>query len=89
MQRYAIEIVYSEKAGGFIAVAPELPGCSALGDTEEEALMEIKNAIKIWLSYAEVEKREIPQPMGSGLLDEIFKKAAGFKAKQEKKTCAN
>ncbi|MDK2989975.1 MAG: hypothetical protein PWR16_1504, partial [Methanoculleus sp.] len=38
--KYAIEIVYSDEDEGFIAVAPELPGCSAFGSTEEEALQE-------------------------------------------------
>lgn len=80
MNKYAIEIVYSEKAQGYIAVVPELPGCSALADTEEEALKEIKNAITIWLSYAEVEKRAIPEPMGDGILAEIYKKILDSKA---------
>jgi predicted RNase H-like HicB family nuclease len=75
MYKYAIEIVYSEKAGGYIAVVPELPGCSAFGETEEEALREIKEAIGIWICYAEVEKREIPSPRGSELLDAIYKSA--------------
>ena len=40
--RYAIEIFYNEEDEGYIAKAPELPGCSAFGETEEEALKEIK-----------------------------------------------
>gem|GEM_PF-1024352 len=83
MNKYAIEIIYSEKAGGYIAVAPELPGCSALGDTEEEALKEIKNAITIWLSYAEVEKRAIPKPMGDKILEEVYKKILDSKASKK------
>jgi predicted RNase H-like HicB family nuclease len=35
---YAIEIFYSEEDEGFIAVVPELPGCSAFGETEERAV---------------------------------------------------
>jgi len=73
MNKYAIEIVYSEKANGYIAVAPELPGCSAFGETEEEALMEIKDAIGVWVCYAEVEKRDIPKPQGDEMLDAIYK----------------
>jgi predicted RNase H-like HicB family nuclease len=38
MGRYTIEIIYSGEDAGYIAVAPELPGCSAFGETEEEAL---------------------------------------------------
>jgi len=37
MYKYAIEIFYSEEDEGYIAVVPELPGCSAFGETEEGA----------------------------------------------------
>jgi predicted RNase H-like HicB family nuclease len=73
MNKYAIEIVYSEKANGYIAVAPELPGCSAFGESEEEALKEIKEAIGIWVCYAEVEKRDLPRPRGDERLEDIYK----------------
>ena len=42
---YSIWIVPSDEDEGFIAVVPELPGCSAFGETEEEALSEVKVAI--------------------------------------------
>ena len=61
-QKYKIEIFYSEEDEGFIAVAPELPGCSAFGETPEEALKEIKTAIELWLEAARKEGREIPEP---------------------------
>ncbi len=66
--KYAIEIFYSEEDRGYIAVAPELPGCSAFGETEEEALREIKVAMELWLQTAEKEGREIPKPRGRALL---------------------
>ena len=50
--RYATEIIYSDEDEGFIAVAPELPGCSAFGGTEEEALHEVKVAVSLWLEAA-------------------------------------
>ncbi len=49
---YAIVIFYSGEEEGFIAVVPEVPGCSALGETEEEALSEVKVAIGLWLDPA-------------------------------------
>lgn len=58
--KYAIEIFYSDEDGGFIAVVPELPGCSAFGVTEEEALEEVKVAIELWMTVARQEGREIP-----------------------------
>ena len=89
MNKYAIEIVYSEKANGYIAVAPELPGCSALGETEEEALKEIKDAIGVWICYAEVEKRDIPCPRGDELLDAIYKSFSKESKKDEKVSSNN
>ena len=66
--RYAIEIFYSEEDAGYIAVVPELPGCSAFGETEEEALREIKVAIDLWRETAEKEGRQIPKPFEKEIL---------------------
>ena len=60
--KYAIEIIYSDEDEGFIAVVPELPGCSAFGETEEEALREVKVAVSLWLKTAREEGRAIPEP---------------------------
>jgi len=59
---YAIEIFYSEEDEGFIAIVPELPGCSAFGETEEQALKEVKIAMQLWLVTAKEIGREIPVP---------------------------
>ena len=64
MYKYAIEIFYSEEDEGYIALVPELPGCSAFGKSEEEALEEVKTAIELWLETAKREGREIPKPCG-------------------------
>jgi len=66
--RYTIEIFHSEEDEGYIAVVPELPGCSAFGGTEEEALKEVKVAIDLWLETAEKEGRQIPKPFEKELL---------------------
>jgi predicted RNase H-like HicB family nuclease len=68
MSKYAIEIFYSEEDEGYIAVVPELPGCSAFGVTQGKALAEIKTAMELWLETAEKESRQIPQPLGKELL---------------------
>ncbi|MBE0524744.1 MAG: type II toxin-antitoxin system HicB family antitoxin [Methanosarcinales archaeon] len=72
MHKYAIEIFYSEEDEGFIALVPELPGCSAFGKNEEEALEEIKIAMKLWLEIALKEGRKIPQPCGKEILKNLF-----------------
>jgi predicted RNase H-like HicB family nuclease len=65
---YAIEIFYSEEDEGFIAIVPELPGCSAFGETEERALLEIKLAMQLWLEAAREIGRVIPVPLKRSLL---------------------
>ena len=57
---YAIEIFYSEENEGFIAIVPELPGCSAFGETEERALREVKIAMQFWLQTVKEIGRAIP-----------------------------
>jgi len=72
MNKYAIEIFYSEEDNGFIAVVPELPGCSAFGETEEEALKEIKIAMELWIEVANKEGRKIPEPKSKELLSNLY-----------------
>jgi len=40
-----------------------LPCCSAFGETEEEALKEVKPAEELWIKTAKKEGRTIPQPV--------------------------
>lgn len=71
-RNYAIVIFFYDEDAGFIAVVPELSGCSAFGKTEEEALGEVKVAIDLWLDTARTEGREIPEPSGREHLREIL-----------------
>ena len=73
MSKYAIEIFYSEEDEGYIAVVPELPGCSAFGKSEMEALEEVKLAMDLWLKTAKTEGRKIPKPQGKDLLNIFLK----------------
>jgi len=74
--KYTIETFYSEEDEGYIAVVPELPGCSAFGETPEEALKEVKIAIELWIKAAKEMGKDIPKPMGKELLKEIVEKMA-------------
>lgn len=65
MHRYKIESFYSEEDKGYIAIIPDLPGCSAFGETEEEALKEVKIAKELWLEVAVSESRGTPNPKAS------------------------
>lgn len=48
----------------FAASVPELPGCFAEGATREEALDNLQDALKSWLSAAVDSEIEIPSPKG-------------------------
>ena len=62
MSDYHINIFYSEEDGGYIADIPDLQSCSAFGNTEEEALAEVKLAKSAWLEAARQTGKAIPQP---------------------------
>ncbi|MFQ5951063.1 MAG: type II toxin-antitoxin system HicB family antitoxin [Candidatus Geothermarchaeales archaeon] len=51
--------------GGYTAYVPSLPGCISQGDTKEEALKNIKEAIELYLEPLE----EAPLPEGVELLE--------------------
>lgn len=57
-----IEPLCDEDGGGYIATAPDLPGCMSDGDTYEEAAHNVQDAIECWLEAAHELGREIPQP---------------------------
>ncbi|MBF0563656.1 MAG: type II toxin-antitoxin system HicB family antitoxin [Nitrospirae bacterium] len=59
---YSIKVFYSEEDKGFIAIVPDLPGCSAFGETEDDAIREVKIARESWLELAEEMGQSIPQP---------------------------
>ena len=62
MKDYHINIFYSEEDGGYIADIPDLPYCSAYGDTPEEALREILTAKEAWLESARATDKPVPPP---------------------------
>ncbi|MGH2331774.1 type II toxin-antitoxin system HicB family antitoxin [Thermoanaerobacter mathranii] len=61
---YKIEIIkLSEEDGeGYLAVVPELPSCMSDGETPEEALKNVQDAIKYWIETAKKNGRKIPLP---------------------------
>ncbi|MBF2008380.1 type II toxin-antitoxin system HicB family antitoxin [Chlorogloeopsis fritschii PCC 9212] len=43
------------ETGEWAVWCPELPGCTSVGETEEEALENIKEAIQLYLQQEEIE----------------------------------
>jgi len=51
-----------EDGGGYVATVSELPGCMSDGDTQEEALANVRDAIASWVATAAELGRNIPAP---------------------------
>jgi predicted RNase H-like HicB family nuclease len=47
--------------GGFTALVPSLPGCISEGNTREEALANIKEAIELYLEPVEDDMLSLPK----------------------------
>ena len=43
-------------------MVPDLPGCSAVGDTPEEAAREIGDAIEAWIEACRAAGDPVPEP---------------------------
>lgn len=46
-------VLEASEEGGFTVYVPSLPGCISEGETEEEALANIREAIKLYLEPVE------------------------------------
>jgi predicted RNase H-like HicB family nuclease len=57
-----VEPLSVEDGGGFLATAPDLPGCMSDGETPEEALRSVQEAIAEWIEEARRLGREVPKP---------------------------
>jgi predicted RNase H-like HicB family nuclease len=68
MDRYEIILYWSSVDEAFIAEVPELPGCMAHGDTQESALANVKEAMRLWLETAREFGDPIPEPKGERLI---------------------
>jgi antitoxin HicB len=55
-----------DEDGGYVVVCPSLPGCYSQGDTAEEALANIREAIELCLE--ELQERGEPVPDQSNVL---------------------
>ncbi|MBY0582209.1 MAG: type II toxin-antitoxin system HicB family antitoxin [Sphingomonas sp.] len=64
-QDYKIEILPIAPAdgGGFLASVPDLPGCKSDGETEAEAVANVRDAIECWIEAASQMGRPIPEPL--------------------------
>jgi antitoxin HicB len=57
-----VEPLPIEEGGGFLATAPDLPGCMSDGATPEEAVSNIQDAIIAWIEAARDLGHAVPKP---------------------------
>jgi predicted RNase H-like HicB family nuclease len=62
MTDYQVILTWDEEDRIYVARALDLPGCSAHGDTREEAVNNIRDAIEFWLDTAREDGDSVPEP---------------------------
>lgn len=62
MRSYKFSIIIEKDKDGYFAVCPQLQGCYTQGDTYEEAMDNIKDAIRLHIEDRLEEGEEISQP---------------------------
>ena len=62
MRSYRFSVVVEKDKEGYFVFCPELQGCYSQGDTYEEALGNIRDAIHLHLEDRVASGEEIPQP---------------------------
>jgi predicted RNase H-like HicB family nuclease len=68
MQKYEIILYWSSEDQVFVAEVPELPGCMAHGETQETALANVQEAIRLWIDTAKEFGDPVPEPKGRRLM---------------------
>jgi predicted RNase H-like HicB family nuclease len=67
--RYTVILEHGETSWG--AHVPDLPGCVAVGETREEALALIREAIELHIRGLAEEGLSIPEPRSEGEVVEV------------------
>ena len=68
MHHYEIILYWSNEDGAFVAEVPELPGCMAHGDSQENAFKRANEAVQLWIDTAQEHGDPVPQPKGERLM---------------------
>jgi predicted RNase H-like HicB family nuclease len=62
VNRYHINLFWSDADECWVADVPDLKSCSAFGDTPTDALDEVQKAVDAWLEVAREDGLPIPEP---------------------------
>ena len=55
-------VVHEAEEGGFWAEVPALPGCASQGETMDELLADMREAIQAWLDTEPLDDANEPEP---------------------------
>ncbi|HDM76038.1 MAG TPA: type II toxin-antitoxin system HicB family antitoxin [Deltaproteobacteria bacterium] len=69
--RYRV-IIEQDEDGFFVAECPALPGCISQGKTRDEALENIKDAIKGYLESLKKHNDPVPPPIEEEIVEVAF-----------------
>jgi predicted RNase H-like HicB family nuclease len=61
VKRYYKVILEPQEEGGYTVTVPSLPGCISEGDTYDESLTNIKDAIELYLESLQADGLPIPE----------------------------
>ena len=64
-------VLQRENDGGYVATVPALPGCVSQGDSREEALRNIGEAIELYLEDMKAAGESIPSEDGREYVEVI------------------
>lgn len=64
---FTVRRLSSKEGGGYLAEAIDLNGCIADGETVEEAMHNLEDAISSWIQTAQSLRRPIPSPSQESL----------------------
>ena len=68
MHKFEIILYWSDEDRAFAAEVSELPGCMAHGNSQEEALRHVNDAMQLWIDTAREFGDPIPEPKGERLM---------------------
>lgn len=66
--RYTV-VLEQEQDGGYVVSVPALPGCVSQGDTRQEAIANIREAIELYVEDCRASGDPVPTEAGKEFVD--------------------
>jgi predicted RNase H-like HicB family nuclease len=70
-------VIEQDEDGAFVASCPTLPGCWSQGDTRDEAIANVKDAIAGYLESLKKHGDPVPAPITEEIVDVEVERKAG------------